>query len=105
MKKTSRKKRSYFDRFLAMTDAQRDAEVSQFDREFVPTKPLTKADKKLLERARRKPGRPRVGRGARRLTITLERGLVERADALARRKHWTRSELIARGVQTLLKAG
>src|SRR5438876_8804435 len=30
----SMKKKSYYERFMEMTDAERDAEVAQFDREF-----------------------------------------------------------------------
>lgn len=105
MKKTTKRKPSYFERFMAMTPAQRDAEVAQYDREFVPTKPMSSTGKQLHKRARRKPGRPRVGQGAKRLTITMERELIARADALAKRKRWTRSQLFAQGVRTLLKAG
>src|SRR5688500_11223708 len=105
MKKTTKRNSSYFERFMAMTPAQRDAEVAQFDREFVPTKPMSPAGKRLHKRAQRKPGRPRVGQGAKRLTITMERELVARADAFAKRKHLSRSELFAQGVRTLLKAG
>src|SRR5437773_8131703 len=99
------KKKSYYERFMEMTDAQRDAEVAQSDREFVPTKPLTAADRALHRRAARRAGRPKIGKGAERFTITLERDLARQADAFAKRQHMSRSELIAHGLRNLLKAG
>jgi hypothetical protein len=99
------KKKSYYERFMEMTDAEREAEVAQFDREFVPTKPLTAADRALHRRAARRAGRPRIGKGAERFTITLERELARKADALAKRQHLSRSELIAHGLRNLLNAG
>src|SRR5947209_8731931 len=101
------KKRSYYEEFMAMSDAQRDAEVARFEREFVgiPGKPLTPAQKALHRRAARRAGRPKIGKGAERFTITLERELAKKADALAKRQRMSRSELIADGLRHLLKAG
>ncbi len=101
------KKKSYYERFMEMTDRQRDAEVANFDREFIgtPGKPLTPADRSQHRRARKKAGRPVVGKGAKRLMITMERELLSKADAYARKKKLSRSQLVARGVQVLLKAG
>ena len=101
------KKKSYYQRFMEMSDEQRDAEVAKYDREFVgtPGKPLTPSEKALHRRARSKAGRPRVGRGAKRLTITMERELLNEADLLARKKQISRSQLFAWGIRALLKAG
>jgi hypothetical protein len=99
-----KRKKTYYQRFMQMSDAEREAEVARFDEEFVRTKPLTGRQKAQHRRAGLKVGRPRVGRGAKRYSITLERGLAEKADALARKKKLSRSELIARGLQYLLKA-
>ena len=101
------KRKSYYEKFMAMTDDKRNAEVAQFDREFVGLrgKPLTAAQKALHRRAARKAGRPRIGKGAERFTITLERELAKQAEALAKRRHMSRSELIAHGLRNLLKAG
>jgi len=51
-------------------------------------------------------GRPRIGEGARRIQLTMERGLLNRADAYARKLGITRAQLVARSVETVLaKAG
>jgi hypothetical protein len=55
------KAKSYFQRFMEMTDEQRDAEVARFDQPFVAlreSKPLTRAQRAVLRRAKRKAGDP-----------------------------------------------
>jgi hypothetical protein len=47
-------------------------------------------------------GRPPVGRGAARLNITMERSLLERVDAYAKRMRMTRAAVIAGGVERLM---
>jgi macrodomain Ter protein organizer (MatP/YcbG family) len=65
------------------------------------TRPLNAKERQLWERAKRGRGRPKVGKGARKVSISLEASLLEKTDALARRTGETRSELISR----LLTAG
>ena len=57
---------------------------------------------RVLARARRKPGRPPVGAGAKRIQVTVERSLLQRADDLAERENVTRAEVIARGLRLAL---
>jgi hypothetical protein len=63
---------------------------------FAETRPLTPPER-AVERALRR-GRPRIGQGATKICISLERGLLREADALARKRGLKRSELIARFV-------
>lgn len=49
----------------------------------------------LIRRIKRRRGRPRVGAGARRIQITIERGLLSKTDQFARAHGLSRSELIA----------
>ena len=85
------------------TDELRKA-TAEFDQEFVaktfgePT-PRQRAQDR---RARRKRGRPRVGLGARTVSVTIEKGLLARADRLAKRLHVHRANLIARGLQAVV---
>lgn len=91
-------------RYGKMTAEELDAEVARFDREIPQSqmKPLTRAQREVLKRARRKGGRPRIGQGARGVLITAERGLLNRADLYARTKGLSRSKLIARGLKSIL---
>ena len=85
--------------------------TSQFEKEFSGDgwEPLGAQDKALFKRSAAKAaakalrGRPRVGKGAERINISIEREMLEKADALASREGVNRSELIARGLAMLLK--
>jgi hypothetical protein len=83
-----------------------DADVAKFDGEMtgLPGKPLSSAQKQQHRRAA-KMGRPISGKGAKRITITMEGGLLGKVDSYARRKKMTRSATIAYGIKALLKAG
>jgi hypothetical protein len=105
MPKSKTKNLSPVERFLALSDAEKDAAVAEFDREFIGDTfgPLTPAARRQWERAKRKkPGRPRVGKGAERVLITVERGLLSRTDAFARKNRMTRSQLIAKALESII---
>lgn len=100
------KKKSYYQRFMAMTDAQRDAEVAQFDKEdLAPGKPLTAAQRKQWESARRRgrPVKPAAERAAR-VLVTIPPGLLKKADAYANSHGLSRAALFALGIQRVIAA-
>lgn len=92
-------------RYGRMSAKQLDQEVAKFDREFVidESRPLTRRQREQERRARRKPGRPVVGKGAQRVLVTIERGLLRRSDAYAKQHGLTRAKLVARGLETVLR--
>jgi hypothetical protein len=92
--------------YSRMTSTDLDAQVGKFDREFIESeaKPLTPELKRKLRRARRKPGRPVVGKGARRVLVTIERDLLRRADAFRKKRKLSRAQLIAKGIEAVLCA-
>ena len=47
----------------------------------------------------KKMGRPVAGAGAKVVAMSVERGLLKRADAYARQRGWKRSELFARLIE------
>ncbi|MGH9365943.1 MAG: hypothetical protein ACRD1B_11885 [Thermoanaerobaculia bacterium] len=96
MKKTGRLTPK-FKRELAEATAPYDVEmaVERFS-------PLSAEAKARWNRARRKPGRPRRGKGARVISVSVEMGLLERSDALARRLGVSRASLIERGLKAVL---
>jgi len=110
------KKISEYERFMALTDAQKDAEVAKYDNfpEGFVGKPLRKSDKVLdrLARAKGRPipravsrtaGRPMVGKGAKILPVSIERGLLEKADSFARRHKLKRSQMVADGLRLVMQ--
>lgn len=64
-------------------------------------RPLTAHDLALHEQAglRVGRGRPQVGEGAEKIRVSMERGLLRRADAYAKRNGLSRSQLIASAIE------
>ena len=91
-------------RYGRMTAEELDREVARFDRDILidETRPLTPAQKRLHEKVRRQ-GRPRIGKGAKRVLVTIEGGLLEETDRLARQQDISRSQIIARGLRAVLR--
>ncbi|HPD31929.1 MAG TPA: hypothetical protein PLL20_18195 [Phycisphaerae bacterium] len=88
-----------------LSPAELDALSEEFDREFVVDTfgPLPRSVKNRLDRAKRKPGRPRIGAGSQAISVTIEKKLLQRIDQVARRRKTTRAQLIARGLRTVLQ--
>jgi hypothetical protein len=81
-------------------------DTSEFDREFVADtfKTPDATAKARWQKAKRKPGRPQQGRGAKVIAVSVEKGLLERSDKLARKMGITRAGLVARGLRAVLVA-
>lgn len=93
--------------YSGMTTAELHKATAAFDQEFVaatfgPPMPKQRAQH---AKARRKRGRPRVGNGAKTISVTIEKGLLAKTDCLAKKMHTTRAALIARGLQSVVESG
>jgi hypothetical protein len=86
-----------FDRFTALSDSEKTCEA-EAAANATHSRALTPAERELWKKAKRSLGRPKRGRGAKPVNITVERGLLERADAYAQRHGLTRSQVVARGL-------
>ena len=60
---------------------------------FEQGRPLNRTER--AEERRLCRGRPKIGKGAKRISISLESGLLKKTDALARKNRLNRSQLIA----------
>ena len=80
--------------------------TAEFDRENVVDEfhALSPASRRRWTSVRRKPGRPRKGRGVKVISVSVERTLLARSDAVARRMGVTRAGLIERGLKAILAA-
>ena len=87
----SKKHPKPFDRMNATELAEA---TKEYDREQLglPGRPLTKRDK-ALHRQAKKMGRPKKGQGSTVVGVSIERGLLKQADALAKRRKVGRSQL------------
>ena len=79
-------------------------ETAVLDEEFAVDKfgPLPAGAREQWERAKRKRGRPKKGKGAKVISVSVERDLLERSDRLARQLGITRAALVARGLAAAL---
>ena len=68
----------------------------------MPGKSLTPAQRNRHRRARRSTGRSKLANGSARVLITIDRGLLARADAHAKAHGTNRSQLIAKGLKAVL---
>jgi hypothetical protein len=110
-----KKKISEYERFTALSDAEKDAEVAAYDKypQGFPSKPLRESDRALHRLARakgrevaRSAGRPMVGKGAKIVPVSIERQLLKEADSFARRHKLKRSQMVAQGLRLVMqKAG
>jgi hypothetical protein len=68
-----------------------------FDEPFVveQSRPLTSAEKDQWAKVRRKRGRPKVGKGFKRVSLSLEQDLLRRVTNLAKKRQISRSRLVA----------
>jgi hypothetical protein len=108
----SNKKRAMTGRdFEALPEAEKLRIVDELERMtpaelLAQSRPLTKAEmareRGMRKAAKARAGRPVVGQGAQHVAVTLERGLLRRADAYAKQRGLKRSEMIARGLVLLM---
>lgn len=97
MKKTTRKPRA---------SRKIKYDTSEFDKEFVADTfhELGPEDRARWKQIQRKLGRPKQGKGAKVVAVSIEQGLLERSDKLAQKMGLTRAALVARGLRAVLAA-
>jgi hypothetical protein len=78
--------------------------TKQFDEPFVidQSRPLTPSERKQWNRAKTKRGRPKAGQGFKRVSLSIEQGLLHRATALAKKRRISRSKLFAEAIEQTL---
>ena len=90
-------------RYSEMTTPELREATKEYDREWtgpgLPGKPLTAKDRALHRKAR---GRPMIGKGAKIVPVSIERELLSRADAFAKRHKLKRSEMVAKGLRLVM---
>jgi hypothetical protein len=92
--------------FARMKTEELQTATAEFEREMVADEfgPLSPLARSRWKKARLKPGRPRQGQGAKVISVTVEKSLLARSDALAKNMGVTRAGLIARGLKAVLAA-
>jgi hypothetical protein len=90
--------------FWEMTTHELAAATKQFDQPNIAgrSRPLTQDERKQWNQAKRKRGRPQEGKGYQRISVSMERDLLKRATALARKRQISRSRLFAQALEAVL---
>ena len=100
-------KKSQVAKYAALGPAEFEEATREFEAEMVVerSRPLSPRERRLWERARRKPGRPKRGAGVRVISVSVEKGLLGRSDKLAKALGISRASLIERGLEAMLADG
>jgi hypothetical protein len=90
--------------YTEMTAKELVKATARFDKEFVidESREATPKEKAQWQRAKRRRGRPKTGKGVRVVSVSIESGLLERADRLAKKLKLRRTQLIAQGLEEVL---
>lgn len=104
MKKHTRKKSS-IEQFLSLSEAEKQKEIAPFEKQelTVKTRPLTPAERKFWNSIKRGLGRPKIGKGAVVVPISLERGFLQEVDAFAKANHLKRSQMVSEGLRLVMR--
>ena len=100
------KSRRAKDKFEAMNAGELVEATEAYGQEMVIDKfaPLRGLSRERWKKARRKRGRPRRGKGAKVISVSVERELLSRSDSLAKDLGVSRAGLIERGLKAVLAA-
>ena len=92
--------------YAQMNTKELAAATAEFDKPWpgpgLPGKPLTARDRAKHRKAGL-GGRPQIGEGAKIVPISLERGLLRRADTFAKQHKLKRSQMVADGLRLLMQ--
>jgi hypothetical protein len=104
-----KKKKSDVDEFIALPDSEKERIFNQIDAESVEeslarSRPLNARERQQWRRFKSKLGRPKVGKGAKTISLTVERDLLKEADAYAKRHRISRAKLVAQGLRAILES-
>lgn len=95
--------------FEALPDSEKNRIFQEIEdgtpeQRLADSRPLNKEERAWWrEWKRRRGGRPKVGQGSKMIALTVELGLLKRADSFAKAKGLKRSELFAKGVELVMR--
>jgi hypothetical protein len=100
-------RKSDIDEFIALPDSQKERIARQIEartpqQRLARSRPLNARERRQWRRFKSKIGRPKVGKGARTISLTVERDLLKQADAYARQHGLSRAKLVAQGLQAII---
>jgi len=90
--------------YWEMTPQELAEATKPFDEPFVidQSRPLSPARREQWKRVSRKRAKPEIGQGFKRVSLSLEQGLLTRVTALAKKRRISRSMLVAKVLEQAL---
>jgi hypothetical protein len=100
------RRKSVIEQFIALSDSHKQRIVEEIeaetpDQRLARSRPLNSRERAQWRRFK-KLGRPRIGKGAKTISLTVEKDLLKRADAYAKQHGISRARLIAQGLEVIL---
>ncbi len=91
------------DAFIALPDSEKERIYREIDAKtpeqlFAESRPLSRKEREQWKKFQRRMGRPTIGKGAKIISVSVERGLLKQADALAKEEGVSRAQIFARGL-------
>jgi hypothetical protein len=91
-----------------MTAAELRQATREYDEELplgsdgLPGRPLNAAQRRQWQQVKKKLGRPRLGKGVKRVLVSIEADLLRQSDRFAKKHGLTRSKMISAGLRKLI---
>src|SRR5690349_4358034 len=103
----AKRRKSVIDEFIALPDAEKERIFNEIEAEspedrLARSRPLNAEERRQWKRFKAKMGRPKVGKGAKTISLTVEKGLLARADAYAKKHGISRARMVAEGLKAVL---
>ena len=100
-------RKSPIEAFLALPESEKQRIERELDNETLKqslarSRPLNDRERRQWRRFKVKLGRPRIGEGTKTISLTVEKGLLQQADAYAREHGISRAKLVAQGLRVIL---
>ena len=105
----NKRRKSSIEEFIALPDSQKERIYRELDSEsaeesLARSRPLSARERAQWRRFMKKMGRPKIGQGAKTISLTVEKALLRRADAYAKQHGMSRARLVAQGLQAILNS-
>jgi hypothetical protein len=102
-----KQKLSDIEKFIALPDSEKERIVKElesesFEESIARSRPLNAKERQQWRRFKAKMGRPKVGNGAKTISLTVEKTLLKQADAYAKQHGISRAKLVAQGLQAVM---
>jgi len=100
-------RKSAVEEFIALPDSEKDRIVKEIEDETLEetlarSRPLNAAERRQWREFKKRIGRPKVGKGSKTISLTVEMGLLKKADAFAKRHGISRAKLVAQGLAAVM---